>query len=99
MRAQRTVSDRTVGGVAVGVLCGLQILLIGCTTTVYTVGPRCPEWSDEAVEDLGRVIDLEQYPALEEAIGRQELYCAAMEPADTSEQCFGFWCWWRELWR
>lgn len=82
------------------------VLGIGCTSIVYTTGPRCPEWSEESVAQLAQMMayaeaERIELDALEEAIGRQELYCEAMEPADRLEVCEGssLACWWRGLWR
>jgi len=76
------------------------VLAVGCTSVVYTVGPRCPEWSEESVAELGQVLELGKYPALEEAIGRQELWCQAADVHSGEELCVGsrLSCWWRGLW-
>ena len=90
------------GRVCAGLLAGgLALLVSGCFATVMTVGPRCPEWSEEAVAELGAVLGAGKYPNLEEAIGRQELFCQAQEPADDETVCVGsrLGCWWAEVWR
>ena len=41
--------------------------------------PPCHQWGEAAVIELGWVIDGGDFPALEHAIGRQELHCEALE--------------------
>lgn len=56
------------------------ISLLDCAhspTSIEAIGP-CPAWSEEAIEDLEHVIDTGCCGSLEAAIGRQLLYCEAI---------------------
>lgn len=60
-------------------LCLLVALcLMGCETVVPAGSPPpCPQWSDDAIAQLGRVVAAN--PDLEQAIGRQLLHCMALD--------------------
>jgi len=75
----------------------LSVLGLGCVQTIYTVGPKCPVWSEEAESELGMVLETGRVPHLEEAIGRQEAFCQALEPESGEELCIGWSCWLRRI--
>ena len=52
----------------------------GCASSRgVTATPPCPEWSEEAIQDLARAQATGEYPYLEAAIGRQVLHCEAIQ--------------------
>lgn len=52
----------------------------GCAhSATVSSPPPCPEWSDEAIDDLAFIQGTGCCPHLESAIGRQVLYCEAVK--------------------
>ena len=64
-------------------LCLLVTLFLTGCATVVPIGspPPCPQWSDDAIAELGSAINdpLHPRPFLEQAIGRQLLHCMALD--------------------
>ncbi len=61
-------------------LCLAVVLcLSACATVRVGKPPPCPQWDEAALLELERLIDSESYPALEYALGRQELHCEALD--------------------
>lgn len=73
-------------------------LSCGCVSTIITTAPPCPAWSEQAIAELETmaVIDPDSYPALFEAIARQEQFCQAIDPPEFEDVCVGsrLACWW-----
>ena len=59
--------------------------VLACQTTRVGAPPPCPQWSDAAVLELWGIVRSGEYPALEWALGRQELHCEAIERLRSGE--------------
>jgi len=90
-----TLQDARRATIVLGLVLGLGAS--GCLTRVYTVSPPCPIWSLEAERELARLQERGDAPNLETAIGEQEEFCQALEPARGSELCIGCGCWLRRI--
>ncbi len=55
------------------------LCLSACAVVRVGKPPPCPQWDEAALLELEHLIGSESYPAIEYALGRQELHCEALE--------------------